>query len=522
MTENEQWTKTWQDLPFSGFNTKYFEQGKKEEHMREAAIILNFLETGNVGLIAKTAAGKTIMSLLNVLAKRYRTLFLTSRVDLATQHHEMLDKITGSVEEAATITGKISQKKRVWNNPATMVIFATPHVALREHAKGKLNLSEFDLIIFDEFHNASGNYPYVPLVQIAKQLPQPPKFLCLSASPADSAEKIDDLEKLFSIRHWHVADIATPQNKHDFILVELTAALIEMDALFQKLFRKVDQDLRDAGWKIEPEKFLTWSELELIARKNKRRQGRPAYYKTLQFLTTYLKLNYAYVTAFTESYGTFLDYCFSKLENDRSRSGMSIISDPVFRRIIALAATHIDDHPKEKKLLEVLQGESLLGKNALIFVWQKKTGEQLCQKLLNAGLRAEIIAGGAGKNTKKQKTAMENLRSGKLDYLIATSVIEEGLNVSEVNAVIQYSMPKTGISRKQRSGRTGRLDEGHILFLVLDHPLDRASYWAKAHSTKKIEALIAQKSGQVPAEQQPPSTKKNSSRKKDELTLSLF
>lgn len=517
----EKWKEAWSKLPFSDFPEKYLEQGKKEEHMREAGKILNLLKTGNVGLVAETGAGKTIISLLVVLAERCRTLFLTSRIGLTVQHQKMLNKITGNKEKSVVISGQIIPRKRDWNNFSDVVVFATPHVAMREYTKGRIDWEKFDLIIFDEMHNASGNYPFVPIAEIAKELADPPKFLCLSASPGDSEEKIKELENIFSIQHWHVANIKTPRNPQDFILAEATDELHEIDCLFKELFRKTAEGLENNGYAIDTEKFLTWSELEWIARENNHIKGTPEYFKTLLLLAKYRKLSHAHSTVLTESYPTFLDYCHEKLELDRSRAGMSIFESPAFRKIMALAEANQDNHPKIEALIKAIKGAPMTGKNAIIFVWQKKTGDYIKKRLIIEGFRAEMIAGGPKKNAKRQDAALESLKSGKIDYLISTSVIEEGLNIPEVNAVIQYSLPKTGTAKKQRSGRTGRLEQGYVLSIVLNHPIDRGSYWAKMAAVKKIDKLIAGKSG-IPVEKNLKSPVKKTRRKKDELTLPLF
>jgi len=508
-------------VDFHGFELPVQFSGIKEEHMAEAVNILELLQTGNVGLIAETAAGKTIMSLLVILAEGYRTLFLTSRVGLTSQHQEMMEKITGSAKGSRIINGQVAMEKRDWSDSSDLVVFATPHVVMRELGKGNIDLQNFDLIIFDELHNATKNYPYVPVANIAKSINKPPKFLSLSASPGNSEEKIMEIENNLSIDHWYVADIKTPNSPSNLFMAEMTEPLKEIDSLFKKILHETAIKIRECDWKTVSEEIIEWSELEHIERKNEKQKGPPEYYRTLLLIAKYRKLHYTHSVVLTESYHTFLNYCFGKLEQDRSRSGMQIFSDRKFQKIISIAKENIDDHPKVSMFLEVLRGESMRGKNAIIFVFEKRTGDYLKKLLTENGFRAETIYGGIGKSKKDQADALEKLKSGKIDFLISTSVIEEGLNVSEVNAVIQYSLPRTGISRKQRGGRTGRLEKGHIIFISLNHPADRVSYWSKHFEVKKIEQLIAEKAGKKAEESISPKPEKRVS-KKDELTLSLF
>lgn len=516
-----EWEEIWSEFPFEGFPAKYFEQNKLSEHIREASIILHLLDSGNVGLIADTATGKTIMSLLAVIAARYRTLFLTSRIDLTTQHQEMLNKITRKNEKSRAISGLVPINKREWNDKTDLVIFATPHVVIREFAKKKINLELYDLIVFDEMQHVTGFYPYVPIAAIARDLKKVPKFLALSATPGETRAEMDIIEKILNIKHWHVAEIETPKSPEDIVLADPDETLGKIEKIFLKLLSETAEKIMHCGHKVDPQKIIGWSALRWIARENSMLYGSSDYFKTLLNLAKYNKLYHAYVTVMTESYSTFLGYCFEKLELDRSNSGMEIYEDRRFKKIIELAIQNINRHPKIEKLLLIAESIMAQKKNAIIFISEKRTGNYIKDIFEKRHFPCDTIYGGIGKSRKKQRKTLENLQLGKINFLISTSVIEEGLNVSEVKKVIQYSMPRTGKSRKQRSGRTGRLEPGHNVFIALNHPHDRIFFWITSRKIKEMKMAIAEKAGKK-IETNAKIYQRNRGRKRDELTLPLF
>ena len=71
-------------------------------------------------------------------------------------------------------------------------------------------------------------------------------------------------------------------------------------------------------------------------------------------------------------------------------------------------------------------------------------------------------------DVRDQKDALDDLRSGRKNMIIATSALEEGIDVSACNVVVCYQNPPNMRSFLQRRGRARKskskyvmLDEGH-------------------------------------------------------------
>jgi ERCC4-related helicase len=203
------------------------------------------------------------------------------------------------------------------------------------------------------------------------------------------------------------------------------------------------------------------------------------------FIAKYIKLYHSYSTAIKETYAAFTDYV-QKLKKQKAKSAQSIINERRFSRIVRLVDENTDRHPKASMLLKIMEQWIRMERNALVFIGQKVSGGYLSDLLRQEGIRSDNIFGGGGKaNFEKQKKALQGIAEGKLQILITTSVIEEGVSVPEVDMVLNYSRTQTGVGTKQRDGRTARLKTGNIVNLVINHPLDEVEYWISQSKARR-------------------------------------
>jgi superfamily II DNA/RNA helicase len=82
-----------------------------------------------------------------------------------------------------------------------------------------------------------------------------------------------------------------------------------------------------------------------------------------------------------------------------------------------------------------------------------------------AGFRAESIH--SNKTQSQRKRALENFSKGKTHILVATDVLARGIDVSQVEHVINYDLPDCPEDYVHRIGRTGRAGEaGYAISFV--------------------------------------------------------
>ncbi len=90
----------------------------------------------------------------------------------------------------------------------------------------------------------------------------------------------------------------------------------------------------------------------------------------------------------------------------------------------------------------------------MIFCNTKHMCQRLCDDFQQAGLCAECIHGDV-KQSLREKT-MRRFHEGKLPVLIATDVASRGIDVDDVDCVINYDIPEENEYYIHRIGRTGR------------------------------------------------------------------
>ncbi|GAA1130491.1 DEAD/DEAH box helicase [Citricoccus alkalitolerans] len=107
---------------------------------------------------------------------------------------------------------------------------------------------------------------------------------------------------------------------------------------------------------------------------------------------------------------------------------------------------------KLEAMTRILETEEHDG--VIAFVRTRNATEELTTKLNARGFRAAAISGDVAQN-QREKT-VDNLRSGRIDILVATDVAARGLDVERISHVINYDIPHDTEGYVHRIGRTGR------------------------------------------------------------------
>ena len=91
---------------------------------------------------------------------------------------------------------------------------------------------------------------------------------------------------------------------------------------------------------------------------------------------------------------------------------------------------------------------------AIIFCQTIKMADLLEERLLKYNYKVEAIHGDLPQS--KRERVINDLRNDKIDVLIATDVAARGLDIEDINYVINYDMPESVDTYIHRIGRTGR------------------------------------------------------------------
>ncbi len=484
---NEQEIRSlWRELPFSTFS----DYKKIEEWKKYALDILANLANGNTGLVADTGTGKTIMAFLVHEALGLRTLFVTPTVFLTEQHADLYRNVTG--KEAVTIHGQ--KTKRDWIKG--QLVIATPHVFMADFKKGLVNANLFDLLIVDELHKAEGEYPYVPIANKFAHLEK--EILCLSASPGSDYDSIQYIEGVYNIKNWVVAEINKPDTKYHLVKANLSPELEEAATYFKSEYVqtliKLKKVFTDSNQEIifpinENNPFLTQRQNNLLD-KEVNSLSKPAFYEAKLLFSRQYKLAYLFRVLMTENYASFINQVYKVLVSSETKAAKTIVNNLGFRKIYwKIKKIDSSSHPKEAELLKLMKELTEEQKSCLVFVSSKRLGTDLSLWFNSMGYESDTLFGKTSKSLKKQLEVIEKFRQREIKIIFATSVVEEGLSLPEIDVVIHYNQPMTEIARLQRDGRTGRFSEGSVYFLITDIPYENALYYAtlsKLHSMREI------------------------------------
>jgi ATP-dependent RNA helicase DeaD len=137
-------------------------------------------------------------------------------------------------------------------------------------------------------------------------------------------------------------------------------------------------------------------------------------------------------------------------------------------------------------LTRILEAEPFDG--MIVFARTKLGTEELASKLQARGFAAAAINGDMAQQQRER--TIEQLKSGKIDILVATDVAARGLDVERISHVINYDVPSDPESYTHRIGRTGRAGRSGdaILFIT---PRERGLLKAIERATRQPVAQLA-------------------------------
>ena len=150
----------------------------------------------------------------------------------------------------------------------------------------------------------------------------------------------------------------------------------------------------------------------------------------------------------------------------------ALLTDPV---TVEIARTGETADTVEEHLCPVTQGpktqllEALLDRFApervLVFCRTKHRVDDVCRLLKKAGVKVDVMH--ADRPQGARERALEKFRAGKIQILVATDVMSRGIDVSGIDAVVNFDVPMDPEDYVHRIGRTGRAGAtGHAYTFV--------------------------------------------------------
>jgi len=122
--------------------------------------------------------------------------------------------------------------------------------------------------------------------------------------------------------------------------------------------------------------------------------------------------------------------------------------------IIRQEVFHVDRANKPALLMHLLEEENM--PSVLVFTRTKHGADKLVKVLQRNGIKAEAIHGNKAQQARQR--ALTNFKSGATRVLVATDIAARGIDVDDLQFVVNYevtNVPETYVHRIGRTGRAG-------------------------------------------------------------------
>ena len=168
----------------------------------------------------------------------------------------------------------------------------------------------------------------------------------------------------------------------------------------------------------------------------------------------------------------------------------SILTQPQYVEVTPVSSTveiinqsvyFVDKGNKNDLLLDILQDTSI--KTALVFTRTKHGADKVVKMLLKASIKAEAIHGNKSQNARQ--SALKNFKAQTTRVLVATDIAARGIDVDELEYVINFELSNIAETYVHRIGRTGRAGNGGIAISFCSK--DEEPYWKDIQKLIKVD-----------------------------------
>lgn len=477
-------------------------------------VIVGTAAGGNTLAVAPTALGKTVIAVLLAAHRllKYRdskVLMITTTRPLVNQHAKSFrDFLKVEEEDVCVFTGHTppADREKLWD--ASRVICATPQVIENDLIANRYSMKDVSLLIIDEAHRTTGDYPYSFIAKRYMEKAQQPLILGLTASPGSTEDKIREVCDNLYIENIEIRTETDPDVKPYIKPMDVEWKKVDLPEEFQRIKTLLEGAMTERLETLKNHGFVRTTRADISKRDllklrgslqhdMAKEGGAPELYMGLSYVAACINLSHALELLETQGLETLSKY-FDRLKKQTSKAAKGLLSD---RRVInakVLAARLAPDyqHPKMRILKDMVKKE-VKDKRIMVFSHYRDTAQRLVEELETVeGVRPIRFVGQASKEKdkgltqKQQLDILERFKEGEFNVLVATSVAEEGLDIPKVDLVIFYEPIPSEVRSIQRRGRTGRHKAGRVVILMARKTRDEGFYWSSFHKERKMRKIL--------------------------------
>ncbi len=145
---------------------------------------------------------------------------------------------------------------------------------------------------------------------------------------------------------------------------------------------------------------------------------------------------------------------------------------------------------------QILQSKNF--RSVLVFCSTKLVVKQLARELKRARLSAEEIHSDLEQGAREQ--VLQDFKNRKLSILVATDILSRGIDIEDIDLVINYDVPHDGEDYVHRIGRTARAEsDGEAITLISDREQNRFAAIERLLGSEVLKEVVPEQFGETPA-----------------------
>ena len=458
-----------------------------------------------------TGLGKTLIAAV-VLYNFYRwfpqggkVVFLAPTLPLVDQQVKACYQITGiPAQDTAVLNGKVpaSTRESLWQD--RRVFFCTPQTVEKDIEAGRCPASQVVCLVLDEAHKAMGNFAYTKVVELCEAAGAHFRILGLSATPGakvQQVQKVIDALRITRLEARSEEEVKEyiHERHNEIVVVKKRSVCHDIEQKFNTLIEPIMTKLRantNIRQKIGPTDYTLTS--YCIHRARQHHHQTTSDHRFDGYFIAAQKLIDARSNLFSHGIGSVRGKLLELLNTPQRGVLASVVKSPEFQSIVdAVIAASSGKHsqetaedkkgnnPKLLKLDEILREHFLRADasghttRAIVFSqWRDSVSEivdvlSLSQPLIRprhfvgqSSGSGNKVGSMKGMPQKIQQQVIRDFQEGTFNVLVCTCIGEEGLDIGEVDLIVNYDTLRSPIRMIQRVGRTGRKRDGRVVCLI--------------------------------------------------------
>lgn len=188
-------------------------------------------------------------------------------------------------------------------------------------------------------------------------------------------------------------------------------------------------------------------------------------------------------------------------------------SNSAVNTVTQIIEWRVGEDNRKRRLDELLRDQVQYPPPVIVFVNNKSGVDMLQKDIRKMGHQSAALHG--GKTQDQREAALESVRQGKADVLVATDLAGRGIDVANVSLVINFEMPLKIEPYLHRIGRTGRAGKtGKAITFI--SPSDADIFYDLKGVLQRADARMPEEMRKHPATQQKQAFNPKSTSKADE------